>query len=112
MPSAKKGSPTSFTLLRAPGVAQIQKWVQELPVKTGVRWKSGFALRKKSGPQPRRTRECGEERNKFGTISATWIAGRLEGKEHRGRFAGGLPENRRRMVERSTRGAGKAASAV
>jgi len=64
-----------------PGVAQIQKWVQELPQKTGRSLEEWIALTKKSGPATEKERrEWLKKEHKFGTISAAWIAGRLEGK--------------------------------
>jgi hypothetical protein len=64
-----------------PGVAQIQKWVQELPGKTGRSLEEWIALTEKSGPATEtERREWLKKEHKFGTISATWIAGRLEGK--------------------------------
>jgi hypothetical protein len=64
-----------------PGVAQIQKWVQELPGKTGRSLEEWIALTEKFGPATEtERREWLKKEHKFGTISATWIAGRLEGK--------------------------------
>jgi hypothetical protein len=64
-----------------PGVAQVQKWVVKLPENTGRSLEEWMALTKKSGPATEKERIAWlKEKHKFGTISATWIAGRLEGK--------------------------------
>jgi hypothetical protein len=64
-----------------PGVAQIQKWVSELPQKTGRSLDEWMALTRKSGPSTEKERrEWLKKEHKFGTNSALWIAGRLEGK--------------------------------
>jgi len=64
-----------------PGVAQIKKWVQELPKKTGRSLEEWIALTKDSGPPTEKERrEWLKKEYKLGTISAAWIAGRLEGK--------------------------------
>jgi len=82
MPSAKKALPYSVHPYSVhPGVAQIQKWVQELPGKTGRSLEEWIALTEKFGPATEtERREWLKKEHKFGTISATWIAGRLEGK--------------------------------
>jgi hypothetical protein len=82
MPSAKKALPYFVHPYSVhPGVAQIQKWVQELPGKTGRSLEGWIALTEKSGPATEtERREWLKKEHKFGTISATWIAGRLEGK--------------------------------
>ena len=82
MPSAKKALPYSVHPYSVhPGVAQIQKWVQELPGKTGRSLEEWIALTEKSGPATEtERREWLKKEHKFGTISATWIAGCLEGK--------------------------------
>jgi hypothetical protein len=64
-----------------PGVAQIQKWIQELPKKTGRSLEEWAALTEGSGPPTEKERrEWLKKEHKLGTISAAWIAGRLEGK--------------------------------
>jgi hypothetical protein len=64
-----------------PGVAQIKKWIQELPEKTGRSLEEWIALTKDSGPPTEKERrDWLKKEHKFGTISAAWIAGRLEGK--------------------------------
>jgi hypothetical protein len=64
-----------------PGVAQIKKWIQELPKKTGRSLEEWIALTKDSGPPTEKERcEWLKKEHKLGTISAAWIAGRLAGK--------------------------------
>jgi Domain of unknown function (DUF5655)/Domain of unknown function (DUF4287) len=64
-----------------PGVAMVQKWIQELPQKTGRSLEEWIALTKKSGPPTEKERrEWLKKEHKFGTNSASWIAERAEGK--------------------------------
>jgi hypothetical protein len=64
-----------------PGVAQVQKWIQELPNKTGRSLEEWMALANKDGPSTEtERREWLKKEHKLGTNSATWIAQRLEGK--------------------------------
>jgi hypothetical protein len=64
-----------------PGVAQIKKWVDELPQKTGRSLEEWVALTRKSGPATEKERrEWLKKEHGLGTNSAAWIAGRLEGK--------------------------------
>ncbi len=64
-----------------PGVAQTQKFIQELPNKTGHSLEEWIDLARKSGPPTEKERrEWLKKEHKLGTNTATWIAGRLEGK--------------------------------
>src|SRR5277367_1306536 len=64
-----------------PGVAQTQKWVRELPQKTGRSHDEWLELTRKSGARTEQERrEWLKKEHKLGTNSAAWIAGRLEGK--------------------------------
>lgn len=64
-----------------PGVAQIKKWVDEMPQKTGRSLEEWLALTKKSGPASEKERlQWLKKEHGLGTNSAAWIAGRLEGK--------------------------------
>lgn len=64
-----------------PGVAQVQKSIQELPEKTGRSLEEWMALTKKGGPPTEKERrEWLKKEHKLGTNSAVWIAERLEGK--------------------------------
>jgi len=71
------GSPYSVH----PGVAQTQKWVSELPQKTGLSLDEWLELTRKSGARTEQERrEWLKKEHKLGTNAAAWIAGRLEGK--------------------------------
>ena len=64
-----------------PGVAMVQKWVQELPQKTGRSLDEWMTLTKKSGPRTEKERrEWLKKEHKLGSNAAAWIAERLEGK--------------------------------
>ena len=64
-----------------PGVAQVQKWMKELPEKTGRSLEEWIALTRTSGPpKEKERREWLKKEHKLGTYSAAWIAERLEGK--------------------------------
>ena len=64
-----------------PGVAMVQKWVAELPQKTGRALDEWIALVKKSGPASESARrEWLKKEHKLGTNGARWIAERAEGK--------------------------------
>ena len=64
-----------------PGVAMVQKWVQELTQKTGRSLEEWIVLTQKSGPRTEKERrEWLKKEHKLGSNSAAWIAGRLEGK--------------------------------
>lgn len=78
MPAPKTTSPP-YSI--HPGVAQTQKWVHELPQKTGRSLEEWLALTRKSGPSTEKERrEWLKKEHKLGTNSAVWLAGRLEGK--------------------------------
>jgi hypothetical protein len=78
MPAAK----TANSLYSVhPGVAMVQKWVNELPEKTGRSLEEWLELTRKSGPPTEKERrEWLKKEHKLGTNSASWIAERLEGK--------------------------------
>ena len=64
-----------------PGVAQVQKWIEELPQKSGRSLDEWIAFTRKSGPPTEKERrEWLKREHKLGTNSAAWIAERLEGK--------------------------------
>ena len=64
-----------------PGVAMVQKWVRDLPGKTGRSLDEWIALVQKSGPvTEKERREWLKREHKLGTNSASWIAERAEGK--------------------------------
>ncbi len=64
-----------------PGVAQTQKWIQDLPTKTGLSLEEWLELtRKCSARTEQERRDWLKKEHKLGTNAAAWIAGRLEGK--------------------------------
>jgi hypothetical protein len=64
-----------------PGIAMVQKWIAELPAKTGRSLDDWLLLVKKSGPASEAERRVWlKEKYKLGTNSAWWIAERAEGK--------------------------------
>ena len=63
------------------GVAMVQKWIKELPEKSGRSLEEWIALTRKSGPPTEKERrEWLKREHKLGSNSAAWIAERLEGK--------------------------------
>jgi hypothetical protein len=64
-----------------PGVAMVQKWVAELPQKTGKSLGQWIRLVRKSGPPTEKERrDWLKSQHGLGTNSAWWIAERAEGK--------------------------------
>ncbi len=78
MSSANK-TPGPYTV--HPGVVMVQKWIRELPEKTGRSLDEWIALTKKSGPPTEKERrEWLKKEHKLGTNAAAWIAERVDGK--------------------------------
>jgi hypothetical protein len=78
--SSKKKSRKSIYGVH-PGVAMVQKWIEELKDKTGRSLDEWIALVKKAGPKSEaERREWLKSQHKIGTNSAWWIAERAEGK--------------------------------
>jgi Domain of unknown function (DUF5655)/Domain of unknown function (DUF4287) len=64
-----------------PGIAMMQKWIRELPEKTGRSLEEWIALTRKAGPSTEKERrEWLKKEHKLGTNAAAWIAERAEGK--------------------------------
>jgi hypothetical protein len=64
-----------------PGVAMVQKWIKELPDKTGRSLDQWIALTVESGPaSEKERREWLKREHKLGTNAASWIAERADGK--------------------------------
>jgi Domain of unknown function (DUF5655)/Domain of unknown function (DUF4287) len=64
-----------------PGVAMMQKWVAELPEKTGRSLEQWLRLVKKEGPPTEKERrDWLKKEHQLGTNSAWWIAEQAEGK--------------------------------
>lgn len=64
-----------------PGVAMVQKWVADLPQKTGRSLEQWIELVKREGPATEeKRREWLKKKHQLGTNSAWWIAERAAGK--------------------------------
>jgi hypothetical protein len=64
-----------------PGLGMVQKWITELPAKTGRSLDEWIDFVKKQGPAGEKQRRAWlKEEHKLGTNSAWWIAERAEGK--------------------------------
>src|SRR5437667_10601422 len=65
-----------------PGVAMVQKWVDDLKEKTGLSLEEWIALVKREGPKDEKSRrEWLKIKHKLGTNSTWWIAERADGKD-------------------------------
>ena len=64
-----------------PGVVMVQKWIDDLPSKTGRSLDEWLKFIKKSGPKSEQERrEWLKKEHGLGTNSASWLAKRAEGK--------------------------------
>ncbi len=64
-----------------PGVLMTQKWVADLPQKTGRTLEEWIRLVQESGPPTEKDRRVWlKEKHKLGTNTAWWVAERAEGK--------------------------------
>jgi hypothetical protein len=87
----------------SPGVAMMQKWIDELKSKTGRSVEEWITLVKQEGPKDEKSqREWLKSKHKLGANSAGWIA---ERQRRRGRLAGSVSENRSEVCGRSIWGA-------
>ncbi len=78
MPSASAGKSVYSV---HPGVAMMQKWIRELPSKTGRSLEEWVELTRKSGPATEKERrEWLKKEHKLGTNYAVCIAERVDGK--------------------------------
>ncbi len=79
---ATKGAAKSQALYDVhPGVAMMQKWIEELKEKSGRCLEEWMALIEKEGPRDEKgRREWLKTKHKFGTNSAWWLAERACGK--------------------------------
>ncbi|MFZ1132014.1 MAG: DUF5655 domain-containing protein [Terriglobales bacterium] len=81
LPNKARAAKTQGLYAVHPGVAQIRKWIEELPQKTGRSIEEWITLTKTAGPPTEKERiDWLKKEHKLGTNSAAWIAGRLEGK--------------------------------
>jgi hypothetical protein len=79
MPRAARAAKSLYSV--HPGVAMVQKWIAELPEKTGNTLEEWIQLVKDSGPATEKERrEWLKKEHNLGTNSAWWIAERAEGK--------------------------------
>jgi hypothetical protein len=80
MPTAPKlPRPSVYSV--HPGIAIVEKWVKELPAKTGRSIEEWIALVKQEGPPTEKERrEWLKTKHKVGSNAAWWIAERAEGK--------------------------------
>jgi hypothetical protein len=63
------------------GVAMVQKWIADLPLKTGRSLEEWIVLVKKTGPPTEKERrQWLKQKHGLGTNSAWWIAERSDGK--------------------------------
>lgn len=80
MASATKSKKKSVYSVH-PGVLMVQKWIDELPVKTGKSLDQWLSFIKKHGPKPEvERRDWLRKEHGLGTNSAWWLAERAEGK--------------------------------
>lgn len=80
MPATAKSVSKSIYSVH-PGVAMVQKWVAELPQKTGRSLEQWIELVNEAGPVAEKDRrEWLKENYQLGTNSAWWIAERADGK--------------------------------
>jgi hypothetical protein len=64
-----------------PGIAMVQKWIDELKPRTGRSLEEWIALVRKEGPKTEVDRRVWlKEKHKLGTNGAWWIAERADGK--------------------------------
>lgn len=64
-----------------PGVAMVQKWIDDLPAKTGRGLDEWLKFIRKSGPKTEKERrEWLKKEHGLGTNAASWLAERAEGK--------------------------------
>lgn len=80
MPAARRKAKRSIYSVH-PGVLMVQKWIDDLPEKTGRSLPQWLALIRKEGPKDAAARrEWLKKEHALGTNSAWWLADRAEGK--------------------------------
>jgi hypothetical protein len=83
-----------------PGVAMVQKWIAELPDKTGRSLEQWLKFIKKEGPADEKSRrEWLKAKHKLGTNTAWWLAERASADPNRG-FAEEDPREYLRMASK------------
>src|SRR5947209_2764466 len=77
MPRATRRSSTGTLYSVHPGVAMVQKWIAELPAKTGRSLDEWLALVRDAGPPTEKERrDWLKKEHGLGTNAASWIAER------------------------------------
>ncbi len=80
MAAASKKSNSSSPYSVHPGIPMVQKWIADLPQKSGRSLDEWIALARKSGPATEKEcREWLKQNHGFGTNNASWIAARVHG---------------------------------
>jgi hypothetical protein len=80
MPRAPKGKSAKSLYSVHPGVAMVQKWIADLPAKTGRTLEEWVVLIRKDGPPEQKDRRAWlKEQYGLGTNTAWWLAERAEG---------------------------------
>jgi hypothetical protein len=98
MPKAS-GNPKKSIYGVHPGVAMIQKWIAELPEKTGKTLDQWLPFIRKNGPSDEKAcRQWLKEKHGFGTNTAWWLAERAAGKP--ASFGQDTPEGYLQMAEK------------
>jgi len=103
MPAAtakpKSGKPKSKSLYSVhPGVAMVQKWIADLPEKTGRSLDQWLQFIKKEGPGDEKSRrEWLKSKHSLGTNTAWWLAERASVSPNKG-FAEENPQEYLRMA--------------
>ena len=81
MPRAPRTAPRKSLYGVHPGVAMIQKWITDLPEKTGKTLEEWIELIKESGPPTEKERrDWLKAEHGLGTNAAWWLAERADGK--------------------------------
>jgi len=113
LPNKARAAKTQGLYAVHPGVAQIRKWIEELPQKTGRSIEEWITLTKTAGPPTEKERiDWLKKEHKLGTIRRRGLRGVWKARTRK--------KSRRRLIwrplpggwRRSIRGAGGAASAV
>lgn len=80
--SKTSGKSSTFKYDVHPGVAMVQKWIEDMPEKTGKSFDQWLALIKKSGPKDEKALKSWlKEKHSFGGNTASWLAERSMNKE-------------------------------
>src|SRR5262245_17084220 len=110
MPRTKKAKPVQSLYSVHPGVAMVQKWIADLPAKTGRTLEQWIALIRKEGPPEQKARrQWLKQMYGLGTNTAWWLAERAEGTGDMGmmedarKCTSGRPSGTSRRCSRAAR---------